>query len=138
MSGYQLRSRLTKRKTTNEDHTNPPPSSVSSVASRIHTSFGRGGLGPDPSKAARGGGGDTSRATSRRERGVNITRFSRMSQRDEGKEKDDVSEDIPNPENEPDEDDAVPKDDDIKKIPLETEFDVFQTFRLLFAQSQPE
>jgi hypothetical protein len=149
MSQYPLRSRLTKRGTTKEDDTNPPPSSVSSVASRSHTPFGRGGLTPDPrtasrggigdnSTAGRGGGGDMLHATSRRERGVNITRFSRLQPREKEKSEDDVLETIPAPENKPDEDETVPTEEAIEKIPPTTEFDVFQAFRLPFAQSQPE
>jgi hypothetical protein len=91
MSGYPLRSRLTKSGTSPEDDTNPPPSSVSSVPSRIHTSFRRDRNRTEISKGGRGRGGDPARDTSRRERGVNIPRFSRVTQREKGIETDKIS-----------------------------------------------
>jgi hypothetical protein len=131
MSGYPLRSRLTKLETAKEDDASPPPTSVSSVASRYNPSFGRDGLASDPSMTRSGGKGDNStpghgggggmlRATSRRQRGVNIPRFSCLQSSEEEKAEDDISEAILDPEDKPDEDETVPTEEAIEKIPPTT------------------
>jgi hypothetical protein len=150
MSGYPLRSRLTKRGTTKADDASPPHSSVHSVASRSHLPFGRGGIASDPnttrrggrgdnSNSGRGGGIDRSRIAPRREHGVTVPRFPRTRHDVEEKGEDDESENIPALEDPPNEEDAVPTIvDNNKDTPL-AGLDVFQAFKLPFAlATQPE
>jgi hypothetical protein len=158
MSQYPLRSRFTMSGPDTEDDTNPLQSGGSNATSRQISSFGRGGGNTDlntgrrgasstagrggrvvASRTGRGGGIDRSRVTPRREHGVTAPRFPRTRPDVEEKVQDDVSEGIPELEDQPDEEDAVPTDVDTNKIDPTTEFDVFQAFKLPFAQTtQPE
>jgi hypothetical protein len=79
------------------------------------------------------------RITPRREHGVNIPRFPRTPIDDKEEFEDDISEGIPALEYQPNKEEAIPTDVDINKIDPTTEFDVFQAFKLPFAQTaQPE
>jgi hypothetical protein len=98
MSGYPLRSRITKVMMTLDETEATPPNqhspSVSSATSRQNNAFGRGGLGDESSEGGRGGGGPPTRESNRRERGTNVPRFPRSPCHTSDLESDDISETI--------------------------------------------
>jgi hypothetical protein len=144
MSGYTLRSRVTKVGTPlDEVETTPPdqhPTSVSSATSHQNNAFGRGGRDDESSSGTgRGDSGPLMLDSSRRERGINVPRFHRSPRHERDLESDDLSVTLSNmikAIEETKQEDEVNQVGAISKIPLDTEFDVFQTFQFTFAQTQ--